>query len=117
MNKLAGCTSALGEYCNKYRPTERDIFISAFEMLLRALLFDDEREYELGELLYTLKTEVDRLYPMLEFDFETSFDKVRGFIKEFSGSKGPEIKKHDEDRIMIILTSVIRALQRSFFAS
>ncbi len=115
VNKLAGCTTALGEYCNKNRPSEKEIFISALEILLIALLFDDEKEYGLGELLYTLKTEVDRLYPLLEFDHASSFEKVKQFIKDFSGTKGPEVKKHDEDRIMIILTSVIRALQHAFF--
>ncbi len=115
VNKLPGCTAILGEYCNKYRPSEKDIFTAGLEMLLRALQYDDEKEYGIGELLYYLKTEVDRLYPLLEFDFESSFDKVKSFIKDFTGSKGFEIKKHDEDRTMIILTSVIRALQRSFF--
>ncbi len=115
VNKLAGCTAILGEYCKKYRPTEREIFIAGLELLLKALEYDDEKEYETGELLYYLKTEVDRLYPLLEFDFNSSFERVRTFIKDFTHSKGIEIKKHDEDRTMIILTSVIRALQRSFF--
>lgn len=114
VNKLPGCTAILGEYCNKYRPSEREIFTAGLELLLRALQYDDEKEYGIGQLLYQLKTEVDRLYPLLEFDALESFDRVKGFIKDFTGAKSLEIKKHDEDRIMLILTSVIRALQRAF---
>ena len=112
VNKLEGCTSILGEYFKKYHPTEQDIFIAGLELLLKALDYDDEEEYNIGELLYQLKTELDRIYPLLEFGTDTAFPKVKEYIKEYSGkSKIPEFKKHDEDRTMLILTSVMRALQ------
>ena len=112
VNKLEGCTTILGEYCKKYYPTETDIFISAFELFLSAIEYDDEKEYDISELLYALKSECDRLYPLLEFGPESAFPKVREFIKEYSPKhRMPEMKKHDEDRTMLILTSVMRALQ------
>ena len=114
VNRLEGCTAILGEYCKKYRPSERDIFIAGLELLLRAIEYDDEKEYDIGELLYTLKSECDRIYPLLEFGAESAFPKVREFIKEHSKRhRLPEMKKHDEDRTMLILTSVIRALQKA----
>ncbi len=114
VNKLEGCTAILGEYCKKYRPTERDIFIAALELLLSAMDYDDEKEYNIGELLYILKNECDRIYPLLEFGPESAFPKVREFIKEHSlKNRMVEIKRHDEDRIMLILTSVLRALQKA----
>ena len=114
VNKLEGCTSILGERCKKYRPSEKEIFISALEMLLRAFGFDDEREYNIGELLYELKTDYDRIYPLLEFDFSSAFDRVRELIKEKTGkNRFYNTKKYDEDRVMLILTSLIRALQRA----
>lgn len=114
VNKLDGCTTILGEYLKKYRPTEQDIFIAAFELLLKALEYDDENEYNIGELLYDMKNEFDRIYPLLEFGTDTAFPKVKEYIKEHSGkSRIPEFRKYDEDRTMLILTSVIRALQRA----
>ncbi len=114
VNKLEGCTAILGEYCKKYRPSDKDLFISALELLLKALEYDDEKEYSVGDLLYSLKTELDRIYPLLEFGADTAFPKVREYIKENSHKhRFPEFKKHDEDRSMLILTSVIRALQRA----
>lgn len=115
VNKLEGCTSILGEYCKKYRPSREELFISAFELFLKACNYDDEKDYNIGELLYYFKTESDRIYPLLEFDTESAFIKVREFIKGFSSTKLPEFKKHDEDRTMLILTSVIRALQQAGF--
>ena len=114
VNKLEGCTAILGEYCKKYRPSEMEIFVAALEMFLKALDYDDETEYDIGELLYDMKTEYDRIYPLLEFDVESAFAKVRELIKEKSGKiKINELKKYDETRIMLILTSVVRALQRA----
>ncbi len=115
VNKLEGCTTILGEYCKKYRPSQKDIFIAAFELFLRACDYDDEKEYNMGELLYYFKTEADRIYPLLEFDVPSAFMKVKEFIRAFSKGKLPEMKKHDEDRTMLILTSVIRALQQAGF--
>ncbi len=114
VNKLEGCTAILGEYCKKYRPSETDIFIAAFELLLRAMDYDDEKEYDISELLYILKAECDRIYPLLEFGPDSAFPKVREFIKDHSRKhRLPEMKKHDEDRTMLILTSIIRALQKA----
>lgn len=115
VNKLEGCTSILGEYCKKYRPSHTELFIAAFELFLKACDYDDEKEYNMGELLYFLKTEADRIYPLLEFDVPSAFMKVKEFIREFSKGKLPDMKKHDEDRTMLILTSVIRALQQAGF--
>ncbi len=116
VNKLEGCTSILGEYCKKYRPSESDIFISAFELLLSAMDYDDEKEYNISDLLYTLKNECDRIYPLLEFGTESAFPKVREFIKAHSRKRRmPEMKRHDEDRTMLILTSAVRALQKASF--
>lgn len=113
VNKLMGCTGILGEYCDKKHPEKCDIFIAAFELLLSALGYDDEEQYNLGELLYTLKNEADRIYPLLEFDTDSSFKKVHEFIKGFNKAKDMNLKKYDEDRIMLIYTSVLRALQRA----
>ncbi len=114
VNKLEGCTSILGEYCKKYSPTPQDIFVAALELLLRVLEYDDEKEYNAGELLYSIKTELDRIYPLLEFGTETSFPRVREFIQEKTGKKklGP-FRKIDEDRAMLILTSLMRAFQKA----
>lgn len=116
INKLEGCVNILGDYYEVTNPSEIQCFISAFEMLLKALNYDDEKELPIGETIYYLKTEVDRIYPLLEFDFESAFSKVKEFIKNFSEEKNRfkhiENKRADEDRIMLILTSVIRALQR-----
>jgi hypothetical protein len=114
VNKLEGCTSILGEYCKKYRPTEKDIFVAGLELLMRSMEYDDEKEYNISELLYSLKTECDRIYPLLEFGPDSAFPKTREFIKEHTKKhRLPEMKKHDEDRTMLILTSVIRALQKA----
>lgn len=114
VNKLMGCTTILGEYCKKYRPLREDITLSAVELLMKAMQYDDENEYRMSELLYSMKTEVDRIYPMLEFDAESAFRKVREFIKNTTG-KSLEIKKHDENRMMIIYVSIMRALQKVVF--
>lgn len=113
VNKLEGCTSILASYAGKDKPDETDLFIAATEFFLKALGYDDEKEYDLSELLYHLKTEVDSLYPLLEFDVQNAFAKVKEFIKNSGKSiKMHETKKTDEDRILLIFTSYIRALQR-----
>ncbi len=111
VNKLAGCTAILGEYCKKEKPSREDITLSALEIFMRAMQYDDEAELVMNELIYNIKTEVDRIYPMLEFDTASAFRKAREFIKASTG-KELEIKKHDENRMMIILVSIMRALQR-----
>lgn len=114
VNKLEGCTALLGEYCKKYAPSKQDLFVSAFELLLREFSYDDEKEYNAGELIYSLKTEFDRIYPLLEFGTDSSFPRVRELIHEKTGKKKlSDLKKYDEDRIMLILTSLIRAFQKA----
>ena len=112
VNKLEGTTSVISSYLGKEKITEQDCFIGALELFLKALLFDDEKEYELPSLLYSLKTDVDGLYPMLEFDYEVAFTKVREFIKERHKGKNHELKKYDEDILLLIFTSLMRALQK-----
>ena len=97
----------------KSRSTEEDIFIAAAEFFLRAIGYDDEKEYDISALLYHLKTEVDSLYPLLEFDTESAFMKVKDFIKNYVNKvKTADSKKYDEDRLLLIYTSFMRALQR-----
>lgn len=116
VNKLEGCINILGDYAGIYRPNEVEAFVSAFELLLKALNFDENEELKFGEVLYELKTEVDRIYPLLEFDCESAFAHVKEFISHYSNAKhntkNIDVKHADEDRIMLILTSVIRALQQ-----
>ncbi len=116
VNKLDGCTTILSHYIEKAEPSETDIYIAAAELFLKALGYDDEKEYEITELLYHLKTEVDCLYPLLEFDIQSAFAKVREFIiANGKNKKAAEIKKVDEDRMMLIFTGFIRALQSARF--
>lgn len=116
INKLEGCINILGDYMGIACPSETESFVAALEILLRALNFDDEKELPVEKTLYSLKTEVDSIYPLLEFDFESAFLRVRKFINDYTGTKNRirslEIKHSDEDRLMLILTSVIRTLQR-----
>ena len=116
VNKLEGCTTILSHYIEKAEPSETDIYIAAAELFLKALGYDDEKEYEITELLYHLKTEVDCLYPLLEFDIQSAFAKVREFIiANGKNKKAAEIKKVEEDRMMLIFTGFIRALQSARF--
>lgn len=113
VNKLEGCTTILASYMEKTAPSEEDIFVAAAEFFLRAIGYDDEKEYDISALLYHLKTEVDSLYPLLEFDTESAFVKVKEFIKNYVKKvKTADSKKHDEDRLLLIYTSFMRALQR-----
>lgn len=114
VNKLEGCTTVLSQYMEKPDPTETDIFIAAAELFMKALGYDDEKEYQITDILYHLKTEVDSLYPLLEFDIQSAFSKVREFIgSNGKNKKTAEAKKTDEDIMMLIFTGFIRALQRS----
>lgn len=114
VNKLMGCTSILGEYCKNHRPSKVEMTLSAFELLMKAMQYDDEEDFGINEILFRVKAEVDRIYPMLEFDTESAFRKVREFIKDMTG-KSLEIKKYDENRMMLIYVSIIRALQKTVF--
>ena len=112
VNRLAGCTTILAEYCKKYSPDENEIFIAAFEMLLKALNFDDEKAYDIEELFYDLKIEADRKHPFLDMDTATAFSTVKEFISGYNTMKIADLKKYDEDRVMLIYTSILRTLQR-----
>ncbi len=112
INKFEGCTTVISDFIGKEKPSEAEIFLGAFEMFLKAINYDEEKDYVLSELLYFLKSEVDGLYPLLEFDTASAFSRVREFIKEFGKNRHSEIKKYDEDVIMLIFTSFMRTLQR-----
>ena len=111
VNSLEGCTTLLAAALGVKRPTERELMLEALESLLRVCGYSPDTDYVLTELLNSLKTEVDRLYPMLEYDFETAFAAVCAFIKS-RGGKEPERKKQEDDRRLLIYTSLIRALQQ-----
>ncbi len=114
VNNLEGCTTLLSSALGVFRPTETELFFEALEGLLRQLGYDLDENYELLPLLYRLKTEVDGMYPMLEYDTGTAFDMVRGFIRNYNkNGKNPEHKKLEDDRLMLIYTSLIRTLQQA----
>lgn len=113
VNKLEGCTTILADYCGLDKPDEADIFTAALELFLKTVKADDMKNYNIDELLFNMKTEFDRLYPLLEFDVQSAFEKVRSFIKNYPDIKNADIKKIDEDRMMLILTAFVRALQRA----
>ena len=111
VNNLEGCTTLLASSLGVYRPTERELLLEALECFLRVCGYTNDVDYNLTELTSMLKSEVDRLYPMLEYDFATAFDTVCGFITAHGG-KAPERKKQEDDRMLLIYTSLIRALQQ-----
>ena len=111
INKFPGCTAILAKSGFRELDDELHLFISALEFYLRAINYDDSAEYSLDELLFSLKAQVDGLYPMLEFDAEKAFAVVREYIKNRHGVKNSELKKYEEDRFMLILTAFIRTLQ------
>ena len=111
VNNLAGCTTMLASSLGVYRPTEEELFYEALESLMRLLGFSEDEDYPLGDLLYRLKADVDGLYPMLEYDVEKAFATVRSFALSYGGKKRGEKKYLEDDRQMLIFTSVIRALQ------
>ncbi len=111
VNKLEGCTTLLADALGVKRPTERELMFEALENLLRVCGYDEGKDYVLTDLLSSLKCEVDRLYPMLEYDTDTAFSAVCRFISD-CGGKEPERKKAEDDRRLLIFTSLIRALQQ-----
>lgn len=113
VNNLEGCTTLLASSLGVFRPTEPELFFEALESLLRQLGFDPDTVYDFSSFLYKLKTEVDGMYPMLEYETETAFEVVRSFIRNYRKSKNPEHKKLEDDRVMLIYTSLIRALQKA----
>ncbi|MCH5199153.1 MAG: patatin-like phospholipase family protein [Oscillospiraceae bacterium] len=111
VNNLEGCTTLLSASLGVYRPSEVQLFIAALEAFMAVCSYDLNEDYSLYELLFALKNEVDGMYPLLEYDTETAFSEVRKFVQTHSEGKNPEQKKLEDDRMMLIYTSFIRALQ------
>ena len=115
VNKLEGCSYILAELAKTDRPNETDLFVAALECFLSRLGYDEKVNYKLGELLYTLKTRVDGLFPLLEYDVETAFATVADFFEPVKSEEVIRLKQYDKTRLNIIYMSLIRALQRSNF--
>ena len=115
VNKLEGCSFILSELAKTEHPSETDMFIAALECFLSRLGYDDGVNYKLGELLYTLKTRVDGLFPMLEYDTETAFETVAKFFEPVKSDETIRLKQYDKTRLNIIYMSVIRTLQHCNF--
>ena len=111
VNNLEGCTTLLAASLGVKRPTERELMLEALEDLLRVCGYQMDTYYLITNLLFQLKSDVDGLYPTLEFDTETAFKNVCAFIEQKSG-KAPERKKPEDDRRLLIYTSLIRAVQQ-----
>lgn len=110
INKQKGCVAILCEKMRKEKCTPEELFIAALEEYLTLLGLDDSVVYDFDQLMYDLKFEADRIYPFLEYDTDTAFTTSIKFIKEHTTLKPKSIKIED-DRMKIIITSVIRALQ------
>lgn len=115
VNKLEGSTTILSGMLGIDRPTDTQLFIAALESFMKLCSYDMDETYALMDLLFRLKSEVDGMYPMLEYDMDTAFSYVTNFAKSHADPKNPELKKLEEDRMMLIFTSLIRALQQSIF--
>lgn len=112
VNKQPGCTSILAARGEEGKHTSLDYFLTALEMVLKILKKDDEKDYNFDELLYDLKTSVDALYPMLDFDVFTAFEKLNDFFEMQTGERNHDFKKLDDERMKLIITAFARALQR-----
>ncbi|MBQ6118190.1 MAG: patatin-like phospholipase family protein [Clostridia bacterium] len=113
INKSPGCATLLAERCPRGQEDEFHLFFAALELYLRLLEKDDKPEYPLDDLLYELKSDVDGMYPMLEFSAADAFDRVRRFAAEQTGKNNPELKRFEDIRYAIVITSVARALQQT----
>ena len=112
VNNLAGCTTLLASALGVYRPTEEELFFEALESFLSVLGFGMDEDYDLSALIYRLKSEVDGMYPLLEYDCATAYATERSFAQNYVGKKKKTLKKLEDDRAMLICTSLIRALQQ-----
>lgn len=112
VNNLEGCTTLLAGALGVFRPTETELMLEALESFMRICGYDLNTDYDLSELLYRLKSDVDGMYPMLEYDTDTAFQTVRAFVQKHSPAKNPELKKLEDDRMMLIYTSLSRAVQQ-----
>ena len=117
INKVPGCTAILGEQCPLGKEDELHMFIAALEMYLKLIGKNDEPEYDFDDLLYELKAEVYGIYPMLEFDANDAFERVKSFVTEKTGKHNPELKRFEDIRYAIIVTSVMRTLQQTRYDS
>ena len=113
INKVPGCTTLLAEQCPTGKEDELHLFLAALEMYLKLIGINDEPEYDLDQLLYELKTEVYGMYPMLEFDAKEAFARVKAFAAEKTGKHNPELKRFEDARYAVIVTSVVRTLQQT----
>ena len=113
INKVPGCTALLAAQCPPGKEDELHLFLAALETYLKLIGKDDMPEYDLDQLLFELKTDVYGLYPMLEFDAREAFARVRAFAVEKAGRHNPELKRFEDARYAIIVTSVMRTLQQT----
>lgn len=110
-NRTEGVSVFLADYSKKCDPSKEELFIAAAEQYMRITGWSPDEDYSLGDVIYRIKMQVDGLYPMLEFDRETAFEKVKQFFDENCAEKKNELKKNDDDRLLILLTAFIRAVQ------
>lgn len=112
VNSLPGCTTILAERLGIDRPDETDLFIAALELLMELTDYSPRKSYDLLSLLCELKLQVDGMYPMLELDTETAFSYVKRYIQSHAPERSPALKALEDDRTMLILTALVRTLQR-----
>lgn len=115
VNKLEGCSYILAEIAKKERPSELDMFFAALECFMSRLGYDENVNYKLGELLFTLKSRVDGLFPLLEYDTDTAFETVARFFEPVKSEEVLRLRQYDKTRMNIIFMSAVRALQRCNF--
>ena len=113
INKSPGCATLLAERCPRGKEDELHFFIAALELYLKLIGRDDKPEYDFDELLYELKSEVYGLYPMLEFAADDAFARVKDFAAGRAGKNNPELKRFEDLRYAIVVTSVVRTLQQT----
>lgn len=111
VNKLEGCTTLLAREAGLGSPSERDLFFAALERVLRYFSYAPDTAYELSELLYELKSRVDGLYPLLEYDIETAFATLNRLFCE-GREKEPELKRLEDEREKLIAAAFVRTLQQ-----
>lgn len=113
VNKLEGCTTLLANELGGGRPSAREFFFAALERALRYFGYSPDETYGLSELLFELKTRVDGLYPLLEYDHETAFATLDRLFCE-GREKEPEIKRLEDEREKLIAAALVRTLQQIY---
>ena len=91
------------------------MFFAALECFMSRLGYDENVNYKLGELLFTLKSRVDGLFPLLEYDTDTAFETVARFFEPVKSEEVLRLRQYDKTRMNIIFMSAVRALQRCNF--